>query len=125
MAMERFELLKDVAFVHMEEIDNPDTLVIIADFFMKLAEVKWCVISGTFNDKLVIVLRNAGLRGDAGKIAQKLIGHWHGSAGGHKDAARAEIDLADIRQEGIDESGIPGFVKSRWKSLKWSRVVGR
>ena len=98
-AMEKLVFLKDIAFVHLGEVENPDTLVIIADFFMKLAEVTWSIVSGVYDKKLIIILRNAGFRSDAGKTAQKLFGRWGGVAGGHKTAARAEIPLDEISKE--------------------------
>jgi len=97
-AMEHLEFLKDIAFIHMGKVDNPDTLVMIADFFMKMAEATWSIVSGVHGRKLIIIIRNAGFRLDAGKLAQKLFGHY-GSAGGHKSAARAEINLDAINRE--------------------------
>jgi len=63
---------------------------------MKLAETTWSIVSGIYEGKLVVILRNAGFRGNAGKIAQRLFGVWGGSAGGHSGAARAEIPLDEI-----------------------------
>ena len=34
---------------------------------------------------LVVILRNAGFRGDAGKKVRKIFGRWKGSAGGHRN----------------------------------------
>ena len=99
LAMDRLEIVKDVALVNMEEVSNPDLLVIIADFFMKLAEVNWSIVTGVFEDRLVIILRNAGFRSDAGRTAQRLFGPWGAFAGGHKSAARAEIPLKNLEDE--------------------------
>jgi nanoRNase/pAp phosphatase (c-di-AMP/oligoRNAs hydrolase) len=88
---------KQVAHVHMGEVRNPDSLVIIADFLLNLAEVSWSLVSGSYGDDLVIILRTVSLRRDAGKIAGKLFGEW-GSAGGRKSAARAEIPLSTVRE---------------------------
>ena len=89
LAMDRLILQKDKAIVHMDEVDNPDILVLIADFFMRLAEAKWSIVSGIWGKRLIVILRNAGLHGDAGKTAQRLFGHWGGSAGGHRSTAGA------------------------------------
>jgi nanoRNase/pAp phosphatase (c-di-AMP/oligoRNAs hydrolase) len=95
-AIERLVLIDNMAYVNMGEVDNPDTLVIIADFFMKLAETEWSIVAGRYDNKLVFILRNAGFRGNAGKTAKKLFEPWGGSAGGHRSAARAEIPLKKI-----------------------------
>ena len=125
LAMNRLQLIGRTALVNMGEIGNPDMLVIIADFFMKLSEAEWSVVTGIWRDKLIVILRNAAFRGNAGKTAQKLFGPWGASAGGHKTAARAEIPMANMvaaKSEGdelarailkdvkqyMDEKGIPG-----------------
>jgi nanoRNase/pAp phosphatase (c-di-AMP/oligoRNAs hydrolase) len=97
-AMERLTIVKDTAFVHLGEVDNPDVLVIIADFFLRLADATWSVVTGTFEGKLVAILRNGGFRGDAGKVAQKLFEVWGGSGGGHRSAARAEMEMQAISE---------------------------
>ncbi len=117
IAMKRLTFLRHIAFIHMGEVDNPDILVIIADFFLKMAEATWCVVSGIWDQKLIIILRNAGFRLDAGKMAQKLFGQL-GSAGGHKDAARAEIPLEAIREAIKGRSDVGEFVLKSIKALK-------
>ena len=77
---------------HMGKVENPDILVIVADFFMRIHGVPWVVISGEYDDQLVAIFRGDGLRKDMGKFASQLFGEM-GSAGGHKSAARAELAL--------------------------------
>jgi nanoRNase/pAp phosphatase (c-di-AMP/oligoRNAs hydrolase) len=96
-AMDNLSIHKQVAHIHMGRVNNPDILVIIADFFLKLAEVTWTVVSGNYGHKLIIIMRNLGFRRHAGRTAEKLFGQW-GSAGGHKSAARAEVSLAKARK---------------------------
>lgn len=87
---------KGKIFAYLGNVPNPDVLVLIADFFMRLNTVSWTVVSGRYDRKLVIVFRNDGIRKNAGKLAQDSFGHF-GSAGGHKSMARAEIPLSEIR----------------------------
>ena len=96
LAMDRLTLWKDKAYIHMGQVDSVDTLVMIADFFMKFAEASWSIVSGTVDKKLFVIFRNAGLRGDAGKTAKRLLGELDGVAGGHRSAARAEIPVEAI-----------------------------
>ena len=95
IALDNLIFVKDRAFIYMGKVNSPDILVIMADFFLKMAEAKWCIISGTYGQKLIIIFRYAGFRLNAGKAAQRLFGAW-GSAGGHKNAARAEIPIQEI-----------------------------
>ncbi|MBW1805872.1 MAG: exopolyphosphatase, partial [Deltaproteobacteria bacterium] len=115
-AMEQLTFIKGMAFVHMGKVSDPDILVIIADFFLKMAEATWSVVSGIYGRKLIVIFRNAGFRLDAGKLAQKLFGQW-GSAGGHKSAARAEILLNGIGQEINDDLEYKQFVIDRLKGI--------
>jgi len=117
LAIDRLTFLDDVAYVHMNKVDNPDVLVIIADFLMKLAEARWSLVSGVYDKKLVIILRNATFRGNAGNTAKKLFGHWGGSAGGHAAAARAEIPLSMIGTEMKGISDLARFVRQNLKEL--------
>lgn len=95
-AFKHFTFIQDTAFVYMGREALPDDLVIIADFFMKLAEANWSIAAGIHQEKLIVILRNAGFKGDAGKKAKRLFEPWGGNAGGHKSAARAEIPLSSI-----------------------------
>lgn len=94
-AMQEMTMINHMAVVHMGEVKKPDMLVQVADFFLKLAEANWCIASGVCDQRLVIIFRNAGFKRNAGKLAADLFGE-DGSAGGHKDSARAEIPLEKI-----------------------------
>ena len=117
LAMERLVFIKDIAFVHMERVDNPDLLVMVADFFMKIAEIQWSVVSGVYKKNLVVIFRNASFQGDAGKTAHKIFSPWRGSAGGHRHAARAEIPLESLGDDIGDESELACFVKNTIKNI--------
>ncbi len=83
-------------FIHLGRVVNPDVCVLIADFFMDIDTVSWSVVSGLFQDKLIIIFRNDGLRKNAGKVAKESFGQM-GTAGGHKSMARAEISVVDLK----------------------------
>ncbi|MCU0599155.1 MAG: DHH family phosphoesterase [Desulfobacterales bacterium] len=85
-------------YAHLGPIMNPDICVLIADFFMRVNTVTWSIVSGVYKQKLVIIVRNDGLRKDAGKFLNKQFGHL-GSAGGHKSMARAEIPVKNLAKE--------------------------
>ncbi len=85
-------------FYHAGTMNKPDELVVAADFFLSIAGVNWSVVSGVVDKKLIVILRNDGLRKGAGKTAQEAFGKF-GSAGGHKTMARAELNISLIRKE--------------------------
>jgi nanoRNase/pAp phosphatase (c-di-AMP/oligoRNAs hydrolase) len=62
---------------------------------MKCHEITWAVVFGIYRKNLVVVIRNDGLRKNAGSLASKDFGPF-GYAGGHRAMARAEIPLANL-----------------------------
>ncbi len=88
---------KSRLFSHAGRVENSDEIVIAADFFLGVAGVNWSIVSGIFHNKLVVVLRNDGLRKSAGKAAAEAFAKY-GSAGGHKTMARAEIPMPVVEK---------------------------
>ncbi len=82
-------------YVHVGKVRNPDILVIIADFFNQVNNVAWVFVSGIYRDALVVIFRCDGYKKNAGKLAEKIFGPL-GSAGGHREAARAEVPLENL-----------------------------
>ena len=115
-ALENLVFLKEKAWIHMGKVNDPDILVILADFFLKLVESTWCLVSGVYGQKLIVIFRHAGFRLDAGKIAQKLFGPW-GPAGGHQGAARAEIPMDALPAPAQEEPALKEFILNRIKGL--------
>jgi nanoRNase/pAp phosphatase (c-di-AMP/oligoRNAs hydrolase) len=115
-ALDRYVIIRNRVFVHMGKVKDPDVLVIIADFFLKVAEASWSIVSGIHGQKLIVIFRNAGFRRDAGKLARELFGKL-GSAGGHKNAARAEVPLQNLDIPVEDEKAVAGFVQKRIRNV--------
>lgn len=113
-AIENLSFIKDMSFIYMDKVESPDILVMIADFFLKMGESTWTFVSGIHNQKLIIIIRNAGFRLNAGDKAVKLFGAY-GSAGGHKSAARVEIPLKSIIPEISGKTGYRQFVIDKFK----------
>lgn len=97
-AIKKRQVINNRAFYHAGNISKPDELVVVADFFLSIAGVNWSIISGVMDGRLIIVLRNDGLRKGAGNTAKEAFCKF-GSAGGHKTMARAELELRLIRKE--------------------------
>jgi nanoRNase/pAp phosphatase (c-di-AMP/oligoRNAs hydrolase) len=115
-ALGNLVFLRDKAWIHMGKVNDPDILVILADFFLKLVESTWCIVSGVYGQKLIVIFRHAGFRLDAGKVAEKLFGAW-GPAGGHQSAARAEIPIEALPAPAHEGSQLKEFILSRIKGM--------
>lgn len=97
-AFNQMRIRKGRVFVHLGPVANPDICVLVADFFMRVASIGWSIVSGTCDQKLIVVFRNDGIRKNAGNVAKKSFGAI-GSAGGHKGMARAELGLDALQAE--------------------------
>ncbi|WP_461209758.1 DHH family phosphoesterase [Desulfocurvus sp. DL9XJH121] len=112
----KMRLLGQGIFAHLDHVESPDILVIIADLFLRVHGASWTVVSGVAGDKVVAIFRGDGLRRDMGKFAARCLGDV-GSAGGHKGAARAEIPLS-----AIDSPSPESFL---WKRLHTKKARAR
>ena len=110
IALQKMILRNGRVFVHLGNVPASDVCVLIADFFMRVDEVNWSIVSGIFAHKLIVILRNDGIRKNAGTVAAKGFGQI-GSAGGHQSTARAEIELEALKPQ-VD-------VKNDGKMQRW------
>lgn len=93
---------KGKMFAYLGPVPHPDICVLIADFFMRVEAVAWSIVAGRYGNHIVVILRNDGIRKDAGHLAQSSFGEF-GSAGGHKTMARAELALPAVG-EAVDHT---------------------
>ena len=99
IALTEMKVSKQRLYVHLGRVRNPDILVMIADFLDRVHDVSWVMVSGLHNEKLVVIFRCDGYKKDAGKLAIKIFAAL-GSAGGHREAARAEVPLRNLPMDG-------------------------
>jgi nanoRNase/pAp phosphatase (c-di-AMP/oligoRNAs hydrolase) len=95
IALDQLKFRKNRMFTYVGKVSNTDVLVLIADFFNKVYETSWVFVGGEYKKVLTIIIRCDGYRKNAGKMANKLFKDI-GSAGGHREKARAEIPFANL-----------------------------
>jgi nanoRNase/pAp phosphatase (c-di-AMP/oligoRNAs hydrolase) len=100
-AFETMKVSNNRLYAHVGRVFNPDILVIIADFLNRVHQVSWVFISGIHGERLVVIFRCDGYRKNAGALAKKAFGEI-GSAGGHREAARAEVPLKNLDKQDQD-----------------------
>ncbi len=115
-AFRKMRLHGDGLTVFMGEVDSTDILVILADFFLRVHDISWDIVSGITEGKLVAIIRGDGVKGDMGRLASNLFGDL-GSAGGHKSMARAEIPLESLQDEHPQEV--------IWKRLQKAKIISK
>ena len=111
-AFERKYVIKDRIFAHLDEVSSADLLVEIAEFMLKIHDISWSIVSGIYQDNLIIIIRNDGSRKDAGKLVRQAFS-LIGCAGGHHSMARAEIPLNNLTKviNGLSSPKIERFVR--------------
>ena len=98
IALTEMKVSKHRVYVHIGRVRNPDILVMIADFLNQVHKIAWVIVSGIHGDRLVVIFRCDGYKKNAGKMAAKIFGN-DGSAGGHREAARAEVPCKNLGVE--------------------------
>lgn len=116
-AFVNMKITKNRIYTFLEKVQNPDILVVIADFLAAVHEISWVIVGGKCADKLVIIFRCDGYKKDAGKLAQKVFGTL-GSAGGHKQKARAEIPLKNLPEALVNKMSTTSLQKFFVKHLE-------
>lgn len=94
-AFYKMRVMNHGLYVYMDEVDSPDILVILADFFLRVQGISWTVIAGQVDETVVGIFRGDGIKRDMGKMASRLFKNI-GNAGGHKSMARAEVPLENL-----------------------------
>ncbi|MFO7816127.1 MAG: DHH family phosphoesterase [Thermodesulfobacteriota bacterium] len=117
LAFKKLKIIGNGVSVFMGEVDSPDILVILADFFLKVHNISWDIISGISGDKLVVIMRGDGLRKDVGKMSEKLFADY-GTAGGHKSMARAEINLEKLGKQHAQQFILQRLGERKKRSVK-------
>ncbi len=116
-ACQRLKKVGTGHFAFLDRVDNPDVLVGIADFFMRVYEINRVVVAGVYGDTVVLVFRGDGMRQDLGAQSKRLFGDV-GSAGGHKGMARAEFPVSVVAGAKVER-----FIYNRLMHKKIKPVV--
>lgn len=89
-AMKRVRVADGLTVLHLGEVERDDLIVQMADFCLQFEGVEWVAVSGRLGANLVVAVRNHGMGRSAGDVVRRLFGEI-GSAGGHRNMAKAVI----------------------------------
>ncbi len=119
-AMQRFSVQDDLAVVHLGPVKRDDLIVQMADFCLQFHGAEWVAVSGKLGKNLVIAVRNHGAGRSAGEVVRKLFGDI-GSAGGHRNMAKAVIPLTHWRRR--EGSTADKTIEPRLRELFAEQIV--
>ncbi len=120
--MRRMEVRNGLVVIHLGAVERDDLIVQMADFCLQFEGVEMVAVSGKLEKNLVIAVRTHGIgRISAGDTVKRLFGEI-GSAGGHRNMAKAVIPLIAWRQrEGTTRDKL---VEARLQALFAAAVAG-
>ncbi len=115
---------KHIIGTRLGEIDNPDMVAEMADFLLRHERMSWSIVTGLYQDKLLVSIRAANNRAKAGRTIRRLVEVLGGTAGGHNMVAGGQLDcrgksLAEIRE--LDWAIITGFIR---KVTSYEKIKG-
>ncbi len=119
-ALDNMKFRKQRLFTHVGKVPNADILVVIADLLNHVQEAGWVFVSGEYRQKLIIIIRCDGYRKNAGKLAERAFGPL-GYAGGHREKARAEIPIENLKlngNSGLNTLFLIRLLKKHFKDLR-------
>jgi nanoRNase/pAp phosphatase (c-di-AMP/oligoRNAs hydrolase) len=121
-ALARIEVVDGLAVLNLGQVARDDIIVQVADFCLQFEGVEWVAVAGKLGGDLVIAVRNYGMSGDnAGEAVKNLFADI-GSAGGHRNMAKAVIkQTAWRRREGSTRDR---FVEERLRELFSAEISG-
>lgn len=107
-ALERSEIYDGALVSDLGNVENPDIVAELADFFLPLERVDYSLVMGRNRDRLYLSLRTRSEAQDAGATIARVVGEM-GTAGGHGKMAGGQIDLT-----GDDADRRPDEVRRRF-----------
>jgi nanoRNase/pAp phosphatase (c-di-AMP/oligoRNAs hydrolase) len=113
-AMGRLTVRDELAVIHLGPVARDDLIVQMADFCLQFQGAEWVAVSGKLGGNLVIAVRNHGAGRSAGEVVRKLFGDI-GSAGGHRNMAKAIVGLRAWRRR--ERSTADRWIERRLREL--------
>jgi nanoRNase/pAp phosphatase (c-di-AMP/oligoRNAs hydrolase) len=114
-ALAAVEVKNGLIVLYLGTVERDDLIVQMADFCLQFEDVEWSVAAGKLGSNLVVAVRNqADGQRNAGDLVRQLFGQI-GSAGGHRDMAKAVVPLREWRKE--HGSVANSFISRRLREL--------
>jgi hypothetical protein len=121
--MRRLMVRSGLLVIHLGRVERDDLIVQMADFCLQFESVEWVAVSGRLGRNLVVAVRNHGFgRANAGETVKRLFADI-GSAGGHRNMAKAVVSLAEWR--GREGSTRDKMIEARLGELFAAVVPGQ
>jgi nanoRNase/pAp phosphatase (c-di-AMP/oligoRNAs hydrolase) len=101
-ALEVSSLYDGVVVADLGDVENPDMVAEMADFFIPLDRADYALVMGRHEGRLYLSLRTRSDEHDAGATIARAVAEL-GTAGGHGKMAGAQVDLEAAGPDAADE----------------------
>ncbi|MDD5724036.1 MAG: DHH family phosphoesterase [Syntrophales bacterium] len=88
----------DVMISHMGTLNNPDVTAEMADFLLRMENIRWTLCMGEYKDFLLLSVRTSRRGMMAGKVTLRVV-KGLGTGGGHEKAAGGKIGIEGLKPE--------------------------
>jgi len=97
-AIEHSIQYSDAIVSQMGRVNNPEIAAEMADFMLRMENIRWVLCMGEYQNNLVLSIRTSRRGWYAGKVAVRVL-RGLGTGGGHEKAAGGKIDLNALGPE--------------------------
>ncbi|HEX9780876.1 MAG TPA: DHH family phosphoesterase [bacterium] len=115
-AIQRAFTARDVIGVHLGPLPSQEIVAQIADFLMTHEKMRWSVVTGRYDGKMIVSLRTRNPRAKAGRLLRRLLGGGT-SAGGHGMIAGGSVligsEASEDTWQAAEESFLRDFLHSQ------------
>lgn len=120
-AMKRLWIKDQLLVLYLGRVERDDLIVQMADFCLQFEGIQWVAVAGKLGGNLVVAVRNHGMGRSAGEMVRRLFGPI-GSAGGHRNMAKAVVALAAWRRR--EGSSRDHVIEQRLRELFGQDLAG-
>ena len=87
----------------VNEMPQPELAAQVVDFMIRYEHVDWAVCAGVHDDQLILSVRTALPRAQAGEMLRQVVSRMGGRAGGHDRRAGGFIPLSSTSSTAIEQ----------------------
>jgi len=121
-ALTRIVVDEGILAIHLGEVTREDVIPQFVEFCMQVEGVIWGAVSGIYQNKVVISVRNVGYVESAGRKVEAFFNEF-GSAGGHRSSAKAVVPV-DVFEQNFGKISEESIRKIILKMATTDETVG-
>ncbi|MEJ2055905.1 MAG: DHH family phosphoesterase, partial [Calditrichaceae bacterium] len=99
--LRKAETYRNLICAHLGEVAAPEIVSEMADFLVRHERISWSFCTGRIKDKIILSLRSANPKAQAGRLIQKLVDNTH-TVGGHGLYAGGFIDIGRLKDKDLN-----------------------